>query len=517
MMCKAKHLLWLVALACVLLWPKAAMADVTRLLVITDEQVSDTSAAMTAVVRQIALYSNWECSFVEAREVAETKGYTGIILALDARGEMPEQAAALLAHSDLPIFVIGQGGIAEIADTQLYQGSMTMRLTTQGNEQNDSLLRATKLLLMQGEGEKLGGTLFVGGQELPLCQSMGRITHLCYFAPEKEAECAFLATMLQEWLWPYENDPVAYGDYLVLDMAYPFTDPESLLERVDMLEEENVPYSIAVMPMYANAEYPAMKRFCEVLRYAQSKGASILMHVPLVVLQNVEVDDLKTNIATAYSAYSRYGVYPLAIVAPDVWLMSEKGQEVLRGWRTVFMFTSDEAVYGTRLKENTALRDGHQLIAPAYQQADAYTSAYPQAIYIDVATDTETIRTQVQRLKNSRFVLKDVRDMENVVYAGNMYVHYLPDEGMMVDGSRVSLAYTRFTYEDNFVYDRGFMQHMVEQIQSSNKLIMAFVAIACTFFSVGMVLSRRDTRRQLLGLGKKKETQCEEVEIDDAG
>lgn len=87
----------------------------------------------------------------------------------------------------------------------------------------------------------------------------------------------------------------------------------------------------------------------------------------------------------------------------------------------------------------------------------------------------------------------------------------------MVDGSRVSLAYTRFTYEDNFVYDRGFMQHMVEQIQSSNKLIMAFVAIACTFFSVGMVLSRRDTRRQLLGLGKKKEMQCEEVEIDDAG
>ena len=75
-----------------------------------------------------------------------------------------------------------------------------------------------------------------------------------------------------------------------------------------------------------------MKRFCEVLRYAQSRGAGIVMHVPQVTLVNVTVEELQENIANAYSAYSRYGVYPLAIEAPDVWLMSEKGQDVLRGW-----------------------------------------------------------------------------------------------------------------------------------------------------------------------------------------
>lgn len=516
MMCKAKHLLWLVAVLCLLLLPGQARAEVNHLLVLTDEDVSEESAAVTEVVRQIALYSNWSCVFEDTRALESTEGYTGVILALNEGSEMPEKAVALLQYSEMPIFVIGQGGITELTGTNLMQGTMTMRLTTQGNESNDSLLPVTKLSLMQGEGETLGGKLFVGTQVLPLCQTVGRVTHLCYFSPEAEAERAFLATMLQQWLWPYQNEPVSYGHYLVLDMVYPFTDPEALLERVDMLEEENVPYSIAVMPMYANAEYPAMKRFCEVLSYAQSRGAGIIMHAPLVTLQNVEVDDLKANMATAYSAYSRYGVYPLAIAAPDVWLMSEKGQEVLRGWRTVFMFTSDEAVYGTRLKENTALHDGHQLIAPAYQQADAYTSAYPQAIYIDVATETETIRTQVQRLKNSRFVLKDLRDMEGIVYAENMYVHYLPEEGMFVDGNRVSLTYTRFTYEENFTYDRGFVQNMVSQIQSSNKLIMIFVLVACTFFVVGMILSRRDTRRQLLGT-KEQNTQREEVGVDDAG
>ena len=73
---------------------------------------------------------------------------------------------------------------------------------------------------------------------------------------------------------------------------------------------------------------------------------------------NVTVEDLQENIANAYSAYSRYGVYPLAIEAPDVWLMSEKGQDVLRGWRTVFLFRSDEALFGEKQAENTALRDG---------------------------------------------------------------------------------------------------------------------------------------------------------------
>ena len=146
--------------------------------------------------------------------------------------------------------------------------------------------------------------------------------------PSQEAQCAFLSTLLQTWLWPYKNSPTAYGQYLVLDRIYPFADPERLLSLVEMLETENVPYVLCVMPIYANADYPAMKRFCEVLRYAQSRGAGIVMHVPQVTLANVTVEGLQENIANAYSAYSRYGVYPLAIEAPDVWLMSEKGHNI---------------------------------------------------------------------------------------------------------------------------------------------------------------------------------------------
>lgn len=469
MMCKAKA--WVLALTAgllLLLIPAQARADVTRLLILNDEQTSETSAAATDVLRRFALYSSWTCTFVSSEDVPDTDGYTAVIICTDPNRALNASVALAIQESKLPVFVIGAGGLAELTKTQVYEGSLTLRLQTQANAANDMLLSGNSLLLMKKSGESLGGQIFVGAQAFPLCQTAGNITHLAYFDPSQEAQCTFLSTLLQTWLWPYKNSPTAYGQYLVLDRIYPFADPERLLSLVEMLETENVPYVLCVMPIYANADYPAMKRFCEVLRYAQSRGAGIVMHVPQVTLLNVTVEDLQENIANAYSAYSRYGVYPLAIEAPDVWLMSEKGQDVLRGWRTVFLFRSDEALFGEKQAENTALRDGHQIVAPAYADATAFTNAYAQAIYLDPSEDIETLRTQVNRLKNSRTALKKLSDVEGIVYAGDLYVHFYPADGLYVNGQAASLAYQRFNYDEDYVYDRGFVQYMTEQIQAAN-------------------------------------------------
>lgn len=518
MMCKAKA--WVLALTAgllLLLIPAQARADVTRLLILNDEQTSETSAAATDVLRRFALYSSWTCTFASSEDVPDTDGYTAVIICTDPNRALNASVALAIQESKLPVFVIGAGGLAELTKTQVYEGSLTLRLQTQANAANDMLLSGNSLLLMKKSGESLGGQIFVGAQAFPLCQTAGNITHLAYFDPSQEAQCAFLSTLLQTWLWPYKNSPTAYGQYLVLDRVYPFADPERLLSLVEMLETENVPYVLCVMPIYANADYPAMKRFCEVLRYAQSRGAGIVMHVPQVTLVNVTVEDLQENIANAYSAYSRYGVYPLAIEAPDVWLMSEKGQDVMRGWRTLFLFRSDEALFGEKQAENTALRDGHQIVAPAYADATAFTNAYAQAIYLDTSEDIETLRTQVNRLKNSRTALKKLSDVEGIVYAGDLYVHFYPADGLYVNGQAASLVYQRFNYDEDYVYDRGFVQYMTEQIQASNKLILAFVVVACTIFIVGMIISRRTTRRQLLGNHTHAKDEQEGVNLHDGG
>ena len=81
MMCKAKA--WVLALAAgllLLLIPAQARADVTRLLILNDEQTSETSAAATDVLRRFARYSSWTCTFVSSEDVPDTDGYTAVII-----------------------------------------------------------------------------------------------------------------------------------------------------------------------------------------------------------------------------------------------------------------------------------------------------------------------------------------------------------------------------------------------------------------------------------------------------
>ena len=99
--------------------------------------------------------------------------------------------------------------------------------------------------------------------------------------------------------------------------------------------------------------------------------------------------------------------------------------------------------------------------------------------------------------------------MEGIVYAGDLYVHFYPADGLYVNGQAAS--------RQDYVYDRGFVQYMTEQIQASNKLILVFVVVACTIFIAGMIISRRTTRRQLLGNHPHAKDEQEGVNLHDGG
>ena len=101
-----------------------------------------------------------------------------------------------------------------------------------------------------------------------------------------------------------------------------------------------------------------MKRFCEYLRYVQSKGVGIILRVPFVSIEQVEAEELTRHIALAYEAYAMYGVYPMAIEAPKTWLQCENGLEALRGFLTVplarrwrIMYTSPASRRSQRIGE----------------------------------------------------------------------------------------------------------------------------------------------------------------------
>lgn len=489
-------------------WVPQGHAEAYRYAVLYDDPSSNT----LRILRKYMLFSSWDCAYVSIWDAGDLSEYDAAILCVEETQRVPDALAQALRKKQ--VFVIGSVGLEQVSDSAEWLGGDVV-LTCEGESgaRSDLLLNVQGLWLLGGDdGKALGGEVHVDGHTYPLCQKVGNVTHFAYFDPKEQILCAQLAKSLQLWQWPYESEPTAYGQYLVLDCVYPFLDPAELMERTDMLEEEGVPYILALTPVFSNGEYPAMKRFCEYLRYVQSRGAGLILRVPFVSIGQVDLEDLLRNMEIAYEAYASYGVYPLAVEAPIAWLECEKGLEALRGFRTVFLFESDDVLTDDKVSDqNVAYRDGHQIIAPAWQDSRAFASAYAQAIYLDAQMDLEEMRTLVERIRTSKRVLKGLPDMENRVYSGDYAVVGL-NGVLRVNGEHVDTEYIPFTYDENYVYDRGFAQYFREQIETSNKLLMAFVVLACSVFLVMIALFRRQIRRELVMGGQIKDSEASEKE-----
>lgn len=498
----------LLLLAALLAHMPTGVAEVNHYALLYD----DPSTGTMRLLREMMLYSAWNCEYVSLWETEDLSGYDAAILCVGEDRQLSDTLVQALKK--MPVFVIGGGGVRQLSKrARWFEGDVMLRCDAEDGESGDLLLNEEGLCLLSGHGEDLGGEVYVDGIAHALCQRRGNLTHFAYFDPQVPVLCAQLAQALQLWQWPYDNAPTAYGEYLVLDCVYPFLDPAELMERTDMLEEEGVPYALAITPIFSNAEYPAMKRFCEFLRYQQSQGAGLVLRVPFVSISQVDLDDLIHAMKVSYEAYASYGVYPLAVEAPEAWLECEKGLEALKGFRTVFLFETDESGMGETLHQNVAFRDGHQIIAPAWEDPYAFSSSYAQALYLDAQMDVQEMREFVQRIKNSKRVLKRLMELDNTVYSGDLAVEY-SSGALRVNGKLVNMRYVPFTYEENYTFDRGITQFFKEQIETSNRWLMLFVGLTCAIFLILIAMFRRQVKRELLlGTrgGKTKEKREEQL------
>ncbi|HML47531.1 MAG TPA: hypothetical protein PKE04_12375, partial [Clostridia bacterium] len=208
--------------------------------------------------------------------------------------------------------------------------------------------------------------------------------------------------------------------------------------------------------------------------------------------------DLIERMEMACEAYVQYGVYPIGLTAPKSYLFSREGLDVLRGARVVALFDTDEAVRPQR--SNLSYADGHSIIAPAGGEGNRLTTdAYSTAVYLDVNEDIESLRNRVAALTGASKPVRSLWQLSSSMYLGERYVFAsTPDGDLLLNGEQVNLAYQPFDYEANFDYQRGFMQFLTEQMETSNKLILLLVAVSVTMF-FGMILTaRRSMRRQFL-------------------
>jgi len=72
--------------------------------------------------------------------------------------------------------------------------------------------------------------------------------------------------------------------YIRLEDIHPFSDPNQLMNIAIMLKEKNIPYMMAVIPVYTNPDngkkyhFSDFPKLLKVLKYMQNNGGSIILH-----------------------------------------------------------------------------------------------------------------------------------------------------------------------------------------------------------------------------------------------
>ncbi len=440
------------------------------------------------VLTEALVYMGLDYRIVDPSEAMDLSGYSRAIVLIG--GKLPDDLASRLLASGMPVFVIG--GIGMLSTAQPIEGNLSVGYTFLSGASRSWLTKRTRVYVLTKWSEAYGGSIGrMEGEMYPLCAREGGVTQLAWFDPADEAMRAALHDLLARWMWPYENRPTQYGTYLVFEEIYPFEDPSLLRAAGEALSERGISYAIEAMPVSVNADYPAMKRFCELLAYLQAKGAAVVLRVPLNGLSALDADELKEAIRVAYEAYTQYGVYPLALCAPADYLWNDAGLAALRGIKTVFLHPAERTIGA---EESKAYSDGHLLIAPAVGQGGPLTDVYATAVYVDLQGGVEAVIARVAALGSAPVM--SLWEIDNALYIGD---HGFFNAGYHVtyDHQNGSIAYQPFAYEPH-AYDRGFVRYLTEQIEANNRVLFALVAAAAVALTIILATTRRQMRRQFL-------------------
>ncbi|HEY5583981.1 MAG TPA: DUF2334 domain-containing protein [Ruminiclostridium sp.] len=384
------------------------------------------------------------------------------------------------------IMVVGGGDVTNLLKTlqlpftcrSIEDTTSQLTYSIDGEKQISMFFKSQRALLLQGDFLNSSGTIMTDGQSGPIYMREGRFSSLAVFDSKSTLLKAILTQQIALWKWPYDNELNSFAQYVVFDDVYPFSDTQKMMEVINMMKEMGIPYAITVMPIYQNGEYPVMKHFCEVLNYAQANDAAIFLKAPIINTNKPTVEDINKSISIAFSAYCSYGVYPIAIEAPNNWIHEKMSQDILRRFSTVVLTPDQkENSWSGKDRYNTIYSDGHQFIAPALttgDMSDNLINAYPTAWFLNMDTNIDELREKLKKLQESFVPLKSLWSSAHTVYTEDKVLTY-KDNILTINEEVHSLEFTPFKYDVAFQYNRSIIGRMAESIDRENQKLIIVV------------------------------------------
>lgn len=357
-------------------------------------------------------------------------------------------------------------------------------------------------------GQYQNGSIYMGEKEYPFCSKVADVRFIPLTDFEGTLAKASLMQELRLWLWPYNDAPPDFAQYLVIDAVYPFMPADRLLDTVERMIEQGVPYVISVMPVSEHGDYPSMKQFCQVLSYAQKHNGMVILHAPLIHKKVTDIEELYEKLTEMTMVYVDNGVYPMGIKVPYSWTNEEPYREVLKRYSTVFVYDDGKASgFSLEPHTNEFCRQGHKLVYPLIALDHSGVSqlrCYSSAGYLDYSIEEEELIRIVENNRISANPLMNLWDLNHSVWLNDCWINY-EDQVMYLNEERVDITYEPQPYDEEYDFGRTALQKISVNLQNQNKALLAIVVIVLVTFASFIIYARIRTRRRFFYKEQKKE------------
>ena len=359
------------------------------------------------------------------------------------------------------------------------------------------------------------GTLEIMGKSAPLVSARKNIRYIPLLDYTDAFAQAVLTQEIAQWLWPYESRMHTYTEYLVLDQLYPFSDPYRLREIVEYMVDKKMNFVLSVMPIYTHADYPAMQQFCEVLRFAQANGGSVILHAP-IIQNGVDAEELAKRLTTAFKNYLSQDVYILGLEIPSEWLFRDDLRVILGRHKTLFI--SDMDAFSTQPVSRYGLKDylnlGAQQITPALKLDETGVSHLTRcstAVYLDISmAEDKQVYSVIDAVKDAPIPMQSLWDMGEAVYGNDEQYLLWEGDTLTVNGEQRFNVYSPREFEENFDYRRNVYYRFVANLAQQNYFLIGISSAVLMVFILLGFRSRRQMHKRFLN---KTFTQKEENNV----
>jgi len=498
----------------------SGIPDGEILIIYSDGADEDALQAVQSIV-EILTYQSFKVSFASASDSTEELDRFSNIICYQLE-KYPKELLEKFQTLEETTSDTTKGRPKDFKHNILFMGNDCLKAYLDGSGRNDYLSDEMKIgkvtynfseltskeelveenffLFLKDNLDYTSGKIETEDTEGYFCASKGNITHIPVSDLSDELVKAAFVKEVAAWKWPYNGEPNIYAQYIVLNQVYPFEDPDKLLKVINYLVEKKEPFVISVMPIYTNGTFPAMQQFCEILRYAQDNGGTIIMHCPINQMISFDKDLMNKYIRISLQIYMDQGVYPMGLQVPENWMLNDDTIDIMSHFSTIFTTNEEDQQIEAQMDSNTNLiyKDGHHWVSSSIRLDDtgvSYTKVSSTAVYLDMTEDIPILEYKIDVCQKSFVPLKSLWDIEHSFWTDEDLMKY-SNQIIMINGERAERGFTPTEYDTNYKYDRNILNQFSKDLSSENQKLIIAVFIISIIFILFIFLSRHRNREK---------------------